>query len=129
MDGLQPTYFSTDNVGPSGRFIRITFHLVSGGENVVTYLFHSWEVDAFTPQEPASRLSAQEISTTKNSADEIPDRVEDARVEIGESISTWGVVTRNSVVLRLNGFVFFDGWVDAERGSPSGALSGTWTRH
>ncbi|MCP1850269.1 MULTISPECIES: hypothetical protein [unclassified Bradyrhizobium] len=120
---MQPDFFSTGN--PQ---INIGFKLNVGGMHVATYLFKCFDVDAFQPQASFSELVTQAITSTRTSVDEIPDRVEDVQVTIGDSISTIGVTTRNPLQLRLDGFIFFDGWVEATRGCPSAILSGTWTR-
>lgn len=123
MDGLQPIFFSTGN--PQ---INFQFKLLLGGQDIARYFFKCFDLDAFQPQQPFSNLSTQQIITTQFSEGDIPDRVEDAQLVIGDSISTIGVVTRNQMQLRLNGFIFFDGWIDAAAGCPSATLSGTWTR-
>jgi hypothetical protein len=123
MDGLQPDFFSTGN--PQ---INVGFKVFLGGTDLATYMFKCFDLDAFQPQAPFSELVPQEISSTQTSVDDIPDRVDDAQVVIGDSISTIGVVTRSQFTLRLNGFIFFDGLVDATRGAPSAIMSGTWTR-
>lgn len=123
MDGMQPSFFSTGN--PQ---INFQFTLFVDGSDVAAYLFKSWATGDFQPQEPYSKFTTQEISITRNAIDEIPERVDDAQVAVGDSISTWGIATASPLKLSLNGFTFFDGLVEAERGCPPTTLSGTWTR-
>lgn len=89
MDGLQPSGFSTNN--PQ---INFQFHLVSNGNQTAGYIFKSWQNDQFQPQNPSSALVAFDVAVTRSSVDEIPDRVDDAEVTVGDSISTWGIATK-----------------------------------
>ena len=124
MDGLQPTGYSTGN--PQ---INIQFRLIVDGSDVAGYIFKSWDVDAFQPQEPFSELNVQSIDYTKTSTEPSLDREDDAQVIIGgDSVTTWGVATQNSFKLSLAGYGVFEGQVEAPRGCPGALLSGTWTR-
>lgn len=123
MDGLQPTFFSTGN--PQ---INFQFHLIEDGSQIAVFLFKSWAVDAFQPQAEFSEFIVADIESTELVVDEIPDRVEDAQLTVGESISTWGVATKSTFTLKLNGIVFFEGLVEASAGCPPAVLDGTWTR-
>jgi hypothetical protein len=124
MEGLQPTSYSTGN--PQ---INIQFRLIVNGSDVAGYLFKSWDVDAFQPQEPYSELITESIDYTRVSAEPSLEREDDAQVVIGgDSVTTWGVATRNPFRLSLGGYRVFEGWVDAARGCPGVVLSGTWSR-
>jgi len=111
VDGLQPA--------ASAQTIR---------RSISSFIFKSWQIDQFQPRNSSSPLVAYEIDVTRSSVDEIPERVDDAQVTVGDSISTWGISTKNPCKLQLNGFSFFEGWIEAENGIPSAQPSGTWTR-
>lgn len=123
MDGLQPDSYSTGN--PQ---INFQFHLLLDDQQVAGYLFKSWDIDTFQPQNPYSALVAYDITSTRTAVDEVPDRSGDATLVVGDTISTWGMATKNPLKLFLDGFLFFEGWVDAENGIVPTQLSGTWTQ-
>ncbi len=124
MDGLQHQFYSTVN-----HQINFMIYFMSGGNQTGSFFFKSWQTDDFQPEHASGDIKTLEITETRSSADEYPEREDGAVLQVVEVRPvTWGLPNYR-VQLLLQGLVFWDGVVEVPTGTPAFRLDGTWTRN